>query len=127
MEPEDQRDLDEVKDRIFHRLIGEDGHGYCRTYGASAPPRLVYNSSARALGVQDMREIAKEFVGEIAKEFAGDIKSHLENHIDKRFEHFRNELMNTFRPNDGGGSPSHGQVSHHLFDLSPKVSSCVWL
>lgn len=41
-EPEDQRQLTSVKDRIFHELIGQDGHGYCRTYGSSVPRSLVY-------------------------------------------------------------------------------------
>ena len=42
MEPEDQRNLKVVKDRIFHEVIGEDGHGYCRTYGSGVSRRSVY-------------------------------------------------------------------------------------
>ncbi|KAL6184927.1 hypothetical protein ACLB2K_041062 [Fragaria x ananassa] len=38
---EDQK-LTAVKDRVFHDVIGEDGHGYCRTYGSTVPRNLVY-------------------------------------------------------------------------------------
>ncbi|CAN1125181.1 hypothetical protein LINPERPRIM_LOCUS31535 [Linum perenne] len=41
-EPEDQRKLIAVRDRIFHIVMGDDGHGYCRTYGSSVPRHLVY-------------------------------------------------------------------------------------
>ncbi|KAL6219804.1 hypothetical protein ACLB2K_007563 [Fragaria x ananassa] len=42
MEPEDQRNLKAVKDRVFHSVMGEDGHGYCRTYGSGVPGNFVY-------------------------------------------------------------------------------------
>ncbi|KAL6191697.1 hypothetical protein ACLB2K_038087 [Fragaria x ananassa] len=31
-----------VKDRVFHDVIGEDGHGYCRTSGSTMSRNLVY-------------------------------------------------------------------------------------
>ncbi|CAK9162781.1 unnamed protein product, partial [Ilex paraguariensis] len=31
-----------LRDQIFHKLFGEDGHGYCKTYGTSVPRSLVY-------------------------------------------------------------------------------------
>ncbi|CAK9143976.1 unnamed protein product [Ilex paraguariensis] len=31
-----------LRDQIFHKLFGEDGHGYCKTYGTDVPRSLVY-------------------------------------------------------------------------------------
>lgn len=105
MEPEDQRGLDSVKDRIFHEIIGPDGHGYCRTYGASAPPRLVYNSISNTgqISVREMREIAQQ------------LEDNLKNHIETRLQDFRTEWMASCRCHDERGSRSHGQVSQDLF------------
>ncbi|KAI8538651.1 hypothetical protein RHMOL_Rhmol09G0121200 [Rhododendron molle] len=37
----------EVRDKIFHKVLGKDGHGYCKTYGAGVPRSAVYGQSSR--------------------------------------------------------------------------------
>jgi hypothetical protein len=32
----------EIRDKIFHEVFGEDGHGYCLTYGLVVPRSAVY-------------------------------------------------------------------------------------
>ena len=34
--------MTEVRDEIFHDMMGEDNHGYCRTYGRAVPHKAVY-------------------------------------------------------------------------------------
>ncbi|CAN0875689.1 hypothetical protein LINGRAHAP2_LOCUS10981 [Linum grandiflorum] len=41
-EPEDQRELITIRDRIFHEVMGADGHGYCCTYGSSVARDRMY-------------------------------------------------------------------------------------
>ncbi|KAI8535308.1 hypothetical protein RHMOL_Rhmol10G0164100 [Rhododendron molle] len=36
----------EVRDKIFHKVLGDDGHGYCKTYGAGVPRSAVYGRSS---------------------------------------------------------------------------------
>ncbi|KAG5529247.1 hypothetical protein RHGRI_029819 [Rhododendron griersonianum] len=36
----------EIHDKIFHELFGEDGHGYCLTYGSGVPRSAVYQKNA---------------------------------------------------------------------------------
>ncbi|KAG5565747.1 hypothetical protein RHGRI_001610 [Rhododendron griersonianum] len=36
----------EVRNKIFHDVLGEDGHGYCKTYGAGVPRSAVYGQSS---------------------------------------------------------------------------------
>ncbi|XP_062028834.1 uncharacterized protein LOC133744808 [Rosa rugosa] len=69
MEPEDQRELRAVKDRIFHELLGEDGHGYCRTYGSTVPRSLVYpQESMPSHNTNDLIQKITEEVTEKVKE-----------------------------------------------------------
>ncbi|KAI8535966.1 hypothetical protein RHMOL_Rhmol10G0217800 [Rhododendron molle] len=36
----------EIRDKIFHEVFGEDGHGYCLTYGSGVPRSAVYQKNA---------------------------------------------------------------------------------
>ena len=77
-EPEDQRHLTSVKDRIFHHLIGNDGHGYCRTYGSSVPRSLVYphdpvvrnNTSESELVEKISTKVIEEVTKKLTEEFS---------------------------------------------------------
>ncbi|KAH7861260.1 hypothetical protein Vadar_023898 [Vaccinium darrowii] len=43
---EDERTI-EARDRIFHSIVGEDDHGYCRTYGGGVRHSSVYKKDPR--------------------------------------------------------------------------------
>ena len=73
---EDQQ-LTAVKDRIFHKLIGEDGHGYCRTYGSTVLPNLVYTQEPSVPASNNNTVIAK-ITEEVTKK--------LQESFEKKFE-----------------------------------------
>ncbi|KAL6141937.1 hypothetical protein ACLB2K_060223 [Fragaria x ananassa] len=65
---EDQK-LTAIKDRVFHDVIGEDGHGYCRTYGSTVPHNLVYpQEPLETAGSNDLIAKITEEVTEKLKE-----------------------------------------------------------
>ncbi|KAL6176539.1 hypothetical protein ACLB2K_053172 [Fragaria x ananassa] len=65
---EDQK-LTAIKDRVFHDVIGEDGHGYCRTYGSTVPRNLVYpQEPLETAGSSDLIAKITEEVTEKLKE-----------------------------------------------------------
>ncbi|KAL6178688.1 hypothetical protein ACLB2K_050206 [Fragaria x ananassa] len=42
VKPVEDQKLTAVKDRVFHDVIGNDGYGYCHTYGSTIPRNLAY-------------------------------------------------------------------------------------
>ena len=40
---------EEVQDKIFHNLVGKDGHGYCKTYEIVVPRSAVYKKDISPL------------------------------------------------------------------------------
>lgn len=64
-EPEDQQQLTAVKDRIFHELLGKDGHRYCRTFGASVPRSFVYPHDP--LAPSSTSELVQKITEEVTK------------------------------------------------------------
>ncbi|KAH7853339.1 hypothetical protein Vadar_001364 [Vaccinium darrowii] len=53
----------EVRDKIFHEVLGEDGHGYCKTFGAGVPRSAVYgqySSSSHASSSSIANEITRQ-------------------------------------------------------------------
>ncbi|CAN1235561.1 hypothetical protein LINPERPRIM_LOCUS4544 [Linum perenne] len=59
-EPENQRGLAVVRDRIFHHIMGKDRHGYCRTFGSSMPRSLVYPKSSSFENTTDLLKMISE-------------------------------------------------------------------
>ncbi|GMQ09644.1 hypothetical protein CsSME_00052932 [Camellia sinensis var. sinensis] len=53
---------EEVQDKIFHNLVGKDGHGYCKTYGMRVPRSAMYKkviSSSQASSSSTVEEITQ--------------------------------------------------------------------
>ncbi|CAN1159392.1 hypothetical protein LINPERHAP1_LOCUS9177, partial [Linum perenne] len=67
-EPEDQRSLAVVRDKIFHEIMGKDGHGYCRTFGSSVPRSLVYLKSSSSSSSENTTNLLK-MISEQLKQF----------------------------------------------------------
>lgn len=66
-EPEENQNLTSVKDRIFHTLMGDDGHGYCRTFGSGVPRSLVYPKESNSS--QSTTDLIKEITEQVRQEF----------------------------------------------------------
>ncbi|XP_040371884.1 uncharacterized protein LOC121052065 [Rosa chinensis] len=98
LEPEDQRNLQAVKDRIFHELIGEDGHGYCRTYGSAVPRRFVYPHAPNSSETTD--DIIQKVTESVAKKFQDQL-----NMLQARIDFLENK--------EKRGIDQNGQVCHH--------------
>ena len=57
--PEDERTL-ELKDRIFVKVMGEDGHGRMHTWSSSMTKRRLHQQSYQALSEETIRRIRDE-------------------------------------------------------------------
>ncbi|XP_038706800.1 uncharacterized protein LOC120002208 isoform X2 [Tripterygium wilfordii] len=60
-----------IRDKIFHELMGEDGHEYCRTYGSGIHRSAVYerDKQSSSISTNDMisTEIARQVNEALAK------------------------------------------------------------
>ncbi|XP_062004726.1 uncharacterized protein LOC133721963 isoform X2 [Rosa rugosa] len=66
-ESEEDQNLTSVKDRIFHSLMGDDGHGYCRTFGAGVPRSLVYPKESNIS--QSTNDLVQRITEQVRQEF----------------------------------------------------------
>ncbi|CAN1145325.1 hypothetical protein LINPERHAP2_LOCUS14615 [Linum perenne] len=64
-EPEDRRKLIAVRDGIFHIVMRNDGHGYCRTYGSAVPRHLVYPKASTSF--ENTNDLLKKLIEEVKK------------------------------------------------------------
>ena len=69
-EPEDQRELTAVKDRIFHQIIGDDTKGYCKTYGVGVPTEYVYSDPAVTMVPTSMEELIQKVTEQVTKKLS---------------------------------------------------------
>ncbi|KAH7836263.1 hypothetical protein Vadar_034165 [Vaccinium darrowii] len=90
----------EVRDKIFHEVLGEDGHGYCKTFGAGVPRSAVYgqysspshaSSSSIANEItkqvrEATQEIEQRLTGEIEKRLTGEMEQRLAGEIERRLD-----------------------------------------
>ncbi|PRQ50929.1 hypothetical protein RchiOBHm_Chr2g0138651 [Rosa chinensis] len=53
--------------RIFHSLMGDDGHGYCRTFGAGVPRSLVYSKESNIS--QSTDDLVQKITEQVRQEF----------------------------------------------------------
>ncbi|XP_062012637.1 uncharacterized protein LOC133729171 [Rosa rugosa] len=95
LESEDQRNLKVVKDRIFHELIGEDGHGYCRTYGSGVPRRFIYPLAPSSYETTD--DLIQKVTESVSKKFQDKL-----NMLQARIDFLENK--------EGRGTDQIGQV-----------------
>ena len=113
MLPEDQRNLVTVKDRIFHEVIGDDGHGYCRTYGSGVPRRIfVYpQSSSSSENTDDLvTKITKSLLGKLQEQQA-QFQERIQEQMRQGFQQIHNRI-NSMENKEGNHS---GQVFHFTF------------
>lgn len=70
-EPEENQKLTSVKDHVFHALMGDDGHGYCRTFGSGVPRSLVYpkESNSSQSTVDLTADLVKEITEQVRQQF----------------------------------------------------------
>ncbi|KAL6194344.1 hypothetical protein ACLB2K_035428 [Fragaria x ananassa] len=75
---EDQK-LTAIKDRVFHDVIGEDGHGYCRTYGSTVP-RNTYGY-CRTLGTASSNDLIAKITEKVTEKLKESFDKKLEDVI----------------------------------------------
>ncbi|CAL5423382.1 unnamed protein product [Camellia sinensis] len=68
--PKEQHTI-EYCDGIYHKILGKDGHGYCKTYGRGVPWSAVY---ARGSGPSQSLA-APSFIDEITQRVTQDVES----------------------------------------------------
>ena len=106
--PQDQRQLTSVKDRIFHELVGQDGHGYCRTYGSSVPRSVVYShapTSAHVSTSELVENITKEVTKRLTEQFSLQMQELSKKVYDDVISQLHQELS------EGTVQPPHASVS----------------
>ena len=68
--PKEQHTI-EYSDKIYHKIVGKDGHEYCKTYGRGAPWSAVY---ARGSGPSQSLA-APSFIDEITQRVTQDVEA----------------------------------------------------
>ncbi|KAL6228465.1 hypothetical protein ACLB2K_002415 [Fragaria x ananassa] len=114
---EDQK-LTAVKDRVFHDVIGEDGHGYCRTYGSTVPRNLEYP--------QEPLETAgsNDFIAKITEEVTEKLKESFDKKLEDAIKMLQAQIANNMdciTAQGGRNTIAHGLVSNFL-DTPPCYS-----
>ncbi|KAF7152725.1 hypothetical protein RHSIM_Rhsim01G0079900 [Rhododendron simsii] len=90
----------EVRNKIFHDVLGEDGHGYCKTYGAGVLRSAVYGQSSRsphASSSSNLNEITRqvrEATQEIEQRLSSEIEQRLRREIEQRFVGEMERMLN---------------------------------
>ncbi|XP_058190951.1 uncharacterized protein LOC131308153 isoform X3 [Rhododendron vialii] len=98
----------EVRNKIFHNVLGEDGHGYCKTYGAGVPRSAVYGQSSRsshASSSSTLNEITRQVREatqvieqrlsiEIEQRLSSEIEQRLIREIEQRFVGEMERMLN---------------------------------
>ncbi|XP_028055616.1 uncharacterized protein LOC114259788 isoform X3 [Camellia sinensis] len=77
MLPEDYRTTEDARDSVFHDVVGEDGHGYCRTYGKDVPWSMVYGDKSKSSQSGSQSSI----VAEITKQVRTELRQELRDEI----------------------------------------------
>ncbi|KAG5565744.1 hypothetical protein RHGRI_001610 [Rhododendron griersonianum] len=98
----------EVRNKIFHDVLGEDGHGYCKTYGAGVPRSAVYGQSSLSSHASSSsnhneitrqvreatQEIEQRLSSEIEKRLSSEIEQRLTREIEQRFAGEMERMLN---------------------------------
>ncbi|XP_040364320.1 uncharacterized protein LOC121049926 [Rosa chinensis] len=110
MEPEDQLELRAVKDRIFHELLGEDGHGYCRTYGSTVPRSLVYPQES--MPSHNTNDLIQKITEEVTEKVKEAFTRKMQDQLDKL-----QARINFLESNEGQNRNSCGQVGTQIHNI----------
>ncbi|GFZ09014.1 hypothetical protein Acr_20g0008220 [Actinidia rufa] len=70
----------EVRDNIFHELMGSDGHGYFRTYGSSVP-----RSAVNGQGFNPSQASSSSSIAEITRQVREVVTQEIEQRITEKF------------------------------------------
>lgn len=88
--PEDSQTI-EVRDHIFHDMMGRDTHGYCRTYGRAIPRAVVYGknsglsqASSSSIGNVDISQIEERLTIQIEERLKTQMEQSLRTEIEQR-------------------------------------------
>ncbi|GMP34735.1 hypothetical protein CsSME_00007486 [Camellia sinensis var. sinensis] len=83
MLPEDYRTTEDARDSVFHDVVGEDGHGYCRTYGKDVPWSMSGSQSSIVADItkQVRTELRQELRDEIREELREEMRTELSTQI----------------------------------------------
>ncbi|KAH7849082.1 hypothetical protein Vadar_012749 [Vaccinium darrowii] len=73
----------EIRDKIFHQVFGEDGHGYCLTYGTGVPRSAVYKKNA-GLSEASSASTIDEITRQVHEKLSGEIEQRLTIEIEQR-------------------------------------------
>lgn len=73
----------EIRDKIFHQVFGEDGHGYCLTYGSGVPRSAVYKKNA-GLSEASSASTIEEITRQVHEKLSGEIEQRLTIEIQQR-------------------------------------------
>ncbi|KAL6225623.1 hypothetical protein ACLB2K_004472 [Fragaria x ananassa] len=111
---EDQK-LTVVKDHVFHDVIGEDGHGYCRTYGSTVPRNLVYP--------QEPLETASsnDLIAKITEEETEKLKESFNKKLEDAIKMLQAQIANNMDctiAQGGRNTIAHGLSDHNIETLS---------
>lgn len=87
---------EEVQDKIFHNLVGNDGHGYCKTYEIVVPRSAMYKkdiSPSQASSSSTVKEITQQVcqtvTQEIEQRLTVEIKQRVTEKLKVEFEQIR--------------------------------------
>ena len=72
--------------------MGPDGHGYCRTYGSSAPPSLVYTGSTTTPNSTLVEFMIQQVTDKVMEKLDGVYA--------KKHEEFKAQIMSWLESND---------------------------
>ncbi|THG04772.1 hypothetical protein TEA_029600 [Camellia sinensis var. sinensis] len=64
---------EEVQDKIFHNLVGKDGHGYCKTYEIVVPRSAVYKKDISPLQTSSSSTV-KEITQQLPNASSGQLQ-----------------------------------------------------
>ena len=66
----------DIRDKVFHDVVGEDGHGYVRTYGSGVVWSDVYGQASTSSQVSadlERKRMRQELREELREEFRDEI------------------------------------------------------
>ncbi|CAL5419372.1 unnamed protein product [Camellia sinensis] len=80
---------EEVQDKIFHNLVGKDGHGYCKTYGIGVPQSAVYKkdvSPSQASSSSTVEEITQQVRQTVTEEIEQRLTVEIEQRVTEKLK-----------------------------------------
>ncbi|CAL5352520.1 unnamed protein product [Camellia sinensis] len=80
---------EEVQDKIFHNLVGKDGHGYCKTYGIGVPRSAVYKkdvSPSQASSSSTVEEITQQVRQTVTEEIEQRLTVEIEQRVTEKLK-----------------------------------------